>query len=182
MKIQKSKSPSRKLVASIALVVLLLASGVAAYFIMNGRQGEASTTVGSPAESDNEQAKRLADNPSNKEEQVNTDVAPIVPTEGGEKATVNMVVSANVSGDKVYIRGGLNGAVVNDGQCYATLKSSKGTSVRKDTVLLQNASTTDCKTIIVDSSELSSGKWTAALNYSSDTMKGSSDEASFEIN
>lgn len=181
MKIQKRKTPSKKLVIISILSLVIIAGGVAAYFLSTRQQDKTSKSAG-PAASDTKQAEELAKNPDNKETQVNTDVVPTPETNEGQKSTVSMVASANVSGDKLYIRGGLNGVVVDDGQCYATIKSSTGASLRKDTTLLQNASTTDCKTIIVNVSELNPGSWTVTLTYSSDTMEGTSNEASFEIN
>lgn len=182
MKIQKRKLSSKTLIAtgSMVAVILLATGGLFAYNLSNNKNE--SPTSSKPAESDKKQAQDLAKNPENKEHQVNTDVAPTVKIEPGKKAAVSMVASANILEDKLYIRGGLNGAVVTDGQCFATIESSSGAFLRKDTPLLQNASTTDCKTIIINLNELSKGKWTAVLNFSSNTMEGTSNEASFEIN
>lgn len=182
MKIQKSKFASKKLIILVSsLALLLLAGGVSAAHFLNNAERDSSNAIGEPGESDIRQAEELADNPDTKSTQVNTDTPPSVSTEAGEdKATVGMVVSANVSDDKVYIRGGLNSAVV-EGKCYAELSGPNGRSITKETTLLQNASTTDCKTVIIDSGELAPGRWTAVLMYSSNDIEGSSSEASFEI-
>ena len=88
--------------------------------------------------------------------------------------------TATISDGSVFIRGGIN-AIVNDGSCYAQLTSAEGESIRENTILLQNPSTTDCKTIAIQTSSLSSGSWSVKLYYSSNTTEGVSNEASFEI-
>lgn len=182
MKIQKNKFASKNIIILVPLLgLLLIAGGVFAAYLLNNTQDDSSDVVGKPGESDKRQAKELASNPDNKATQVNTDTPPSVSTEAGEdKATIGMVVSANVSDGKVYIRGGLNSAIV-DGRCYAKVSGPNGKLITKETTLLQNASTTDCKTVIIDSSELTPGKWVAVLSYSSNDIEGSSSEASFEI-
>lgn len=107
---------------------------------------------------------------------------PASPTANGPsgKKQVQMTTSSNVANDTVYIRGGVN-YPVSTGSCYALLRGSSGRTIRKDTSLLQNPATTDCKTISIPISDLSSGKWTYTLNYSSDNYEGMSSEASFSI-
>lgn len=185
MKINKQNSSSRKkkIVIAILVVALLASAAVAAYYATRSNPGSVDTVQQLPSESDKDQAEQLSKSPEGKENTPNTDTPepPKVDEQTG-KATAQMSTSATVSGDMVYIRGGIDNAVVSDGNCYAQLSGPNGESIRKDTTLLQNPSTTDCKTIAIEASSLSKGSWVTKLYYSSNTMEGVSDEASFEVN
>jgi cytoskeletal protein RodZ len=102
--------------------------------------------------------------------------------EASGKTIVSVVTSVDISSNTVYIRGGINNAVGTDGTCYALLTGPDGTTTQKDTTLLQNPSTVDCKTIQIDATSLTKGVWTYTLNYSSNTYEGTSDEATFTVN
>ena len=181
MKIKKQKTMTKKkiIVASLLFAALLVAA--LAYFFYSQRT-QNNDTSHQPAASDKLQAKDLAKKPENKQSSPNTDTPqPPTTSEQKDKAAVQMTASADISGDMVYIRGGINNAVVSDGSCYAQLNGSNGESIRKDTTLLQNPSTTDCKTISLNSSDLGKGVWSVKLYYSSNTMEGTSSVATFEI-
>lgn len=181
MKIQKSKTPPKKILFT-ALAVILVCGGLLAYYFLVVRADNQSKSPGYPAESDKRQAEELAKNPDNKSTPVNTDSQePLTPDNANTKITIPMVASVSTSQGSLYIRGGLNNAVVSTGDCFAMLEGPGGQSIRKDSVLLQNASTTDCKTIIVNTSELSPGRWSIKLQYSSDDAEGASDEVEVNI-
>lgn len=185
MKIENKKNNKKILIIS-SLVVILAAASVSSYYLIdknkvNDSQNNNVTTPKKSA-SDDQQEKELEENPKNKETKTNTDTpAPIITDETTGKKTVQMVASANISNGILYIRGGINNSVEYNGICYAQLTGPNGESLRKETSLLQNAATTDCKTIQVSSGELSNGKWTLILKYSSDSTQGASSEVSFEI-
>ena len=82
--------------------------------------------------------------------------------------------------DKISLN--INNSVEYNGTCYAQLIGPNSESVRKDTALLQNAATTDCKTIQINTSELVNGTWKITLNYSSTDTEGASSEISIKIN
>ena len=127
--------------------------------------------------------KQISPKPNNINELTNTD-QPLPPTSSSEtgRLTVSMSTSSTIADGIVYIRGGIDNSVVFNGNCYALLIGPNGQLIRKDTELLQNASTTDCKTIQINISELSKGSWKYSLNYSSENEEGSSGESSFDIN
>ena len=111
----------------------------------------------------------------------NSDRAEALPTnEATGKLSIPVVASSVVDGSIVYIRGGLN-VMRSTGTCVAQLKGPDSEIIRKDTTLLPNASTTDCRTISIPVSELSSGRWTFTLNYSDVDAEGESSVVSFDI-
>lgn len=173
----KSKNTSKLKVLCITLAVLI-ALGAAAFYFLVLQKSESSPDS---SLSDKYNSTQLAENPKNKTISPNTDRATGTTDPNTGKQTVAMVVSANTSDGKVYIRGGTNTPVPDSGVCFATLKGPSGETVRKDTTLLQNPSTTDCKTIIINSNELGSGEWRVSLNYASTDTEGSSNEVTFEI-
>lgn len=184
MKIKKNQKKNQKLLG-VALAALFVIGVLLAYFYIIRKPLEntpASTAepYTSEQDSDKKQADNLENNPEVKELTPNSD-RPETPTnnESGKKQ-VQMVASADKSSDTVFIRGGVNYPVA-DGSCYAMLRGPSGQTIRKDTTTLQNASTTDCKTITISKVDLVSGKWSFKLYYTSDNYEGVSDETSFTI-
>ena len=187
MKVKNKKNNKKRVIISSIVVVILVAASASVYYFMNKNSEDNdlqknNATTAKKSESDEQQAKELEENPEYKETKTNTDTpAPITTDESTGKKTVQMVASANVSSGILYIRGGINNSVEYNGTCYAQLTGPNGESVRKDTTLLQSAATTDCKTIQVNTSELTKGSWKLVLKYSSDDTEGTSSEVSFEI-
>ena len=111
----------------------------------------------------------------------NSDTPPTPTTiPGSSKKQVQMVASVDRSNGTVFIRGGVNYPVTG-GSCFAELSGPSGQSIRKDSVVLSNPNSTDCKTISIPEGDLASGKWTFTLNYTSDEYKGVSSEVSFTL-
>lgn len=173
--------------------VLLLSLGVLgflAYAYINNPSRQNSNTVNTSktntdeskqGEASGDQQETVEQNPNDKDTPPNTD-QPATPTNDttSDKKQVQMFASTDTSGGTVYIRGGINYPVTG-GTCYATLSGPSGETLRKDTTLLQNPASTDCKTIAVSSSELASGTWKVVLHYTSDTYEGASDEVTFSL-
>lgn len=184
MKIQNRKK-SKKLTPVVIAAALLLAGTVALmlYFNrespQNSRKPDASTDTS--RESDDKQAQDIKENPDNKQEATNSDEPP-KPTNDTTtgKQQVQMTSSYNMSEGNIYIRGGVN-YPVTDGSCYAMLSGPSGKSMRKDTTLLQNPASSDCKTIVVPLSELAPGDWSFVLHYTSNNFQGLSNEVAFTI-
>lgn len=186
MKIQKRKKTKIIIPIAVLASVLIIAGAVLLYFYLNRGNSEATQTnqdnTSKPIhESDKKQSQDLRDNPDNKQQAPNTDQpsTPIVDDKTG-KQSVQMTASSDQSNNTVFIRGGANYPVAG-GSCYALLSGPSGQSIRKDTTVLQNPASTDCKTISVPVSELSTGEWTFTLNYTSDSYEGISNEVSFTI-
>ena len=192
MKIQKTRKKSKRPLFIIVAILVLLVVG--AWLWVN--VWSSNNNSDKPAESSNTKKDSSKDSksstrssnettpatPDSKTTPTNTDqtTSPATPS-SGSKTPVEFVSNVNVSGGTVYIRGGIN-IPTQSGSCYATLKGPSGTTVRKDTTLLQNPSTTDCKTIQIPASELTKGTWSYTLNFESDQLQGASNAQTFTIN
>lgn len=173
MKINKRKSYRNYIVATLALLTV---ATVAAYFFFF--QNESTQPIDK-----NSEASAAKDEPVVAEDKVtrpNTDRAPI--PEENTASEIALTASARQVDTTIYLRGGANILLPADGTCYALLKNSSNQTIRKDTELLNSASTTDCKTIAIDESELAAGSWTYTLYYESSTIKGASQDVTFEVN
>ena len=185
MKIQNRRKSNKLTPAVIAATIILLAGlTAAAFYYKHNHSSDLSNsndTSKAPQSSDTKQSQDLKDDPNNKQQSSNSD-KPSAPATGRAtgKQRVQMTASYNISDSIVYIRGGINYPIA-EGNCYAVLSGPSGQSLRKDTTLLQNPASTDCKTIAVPMNELASGKWTFTLHYTSDNYEGISDETSFSI-
>lgn len=185
MKIHKETKDKRKVIAAV-LLVLVLAGATSSYAYFIGR-GDLNTSEGSRTatedmfKSDRDQSTVLQEDPEKKNQAPNTDhpALPDAPTESG-KTQVQMIASVDQSANTVYIRGGVN-YPVSGGSCYALLSGPSSQSIRKDSTILSNPASTDCKTISIPVSELVPGNWTFTLRYESDNYEGTSDETPFTI-
>lgn len=167
------------LITTLSLLTLVGAS--AAYFFFAPQNKDTGPTR---SQSDIEQAENLAKDPDNKNLAPNSDKSntpPSPPVQSGKKS-VPLMASTNTSNATIYIRGGLNFPVVEDGSCYVLLTGPSEELVRKDTEVLQNPASTDCKTVSLPAQELAKGSWKATLNYSSTNYQGMSNEVEFTIN
>ncbi len=184
MKIEKKRKEKKS--PLVLIISLLFIAGVAAaLFYLSRNNSQQSSDLNEVAsvshESDNQQSQAIKDNPESKTQSSNSDkpATPSIDTTSG-KQQVQMTTSYNISDGTVYIRGGIN-YPVNDGSCYALLTGPSGQSIRKDTTVLQSPASADCKTISMLTSDLTSGKWTYVLRYTSESYEGASDENTFNI-
>lgn len=176
------KKQKKSILVIIAVVILTLVVGYLsyAYYSKNWPFANSSTSQKEPS-SDEIQAKSLRDDPSNKLKNTNSD-KPAEPTlnEKSDKKQVAMTASTDSSNGFIFLRGRIGYPVV-DGACYAVLSGPSNQSIRKDTAILQNPASTDCKTISIPAGELTPGKWTFILRYVSDGYEGASNEVSFSV-
>ena len=181
--IKKHTSTSKKIILILAsILVFALASTGVALLLNNQNIQQKAVETSEESQAIDQQPDNTNTDSGSKEESTNTDKpeSPIV-NESNTKTVVQMTVSVDISNNTVYIRGGINNATLSNGICYAQLSKPNGEAKRIDTTLLQNPSTTDCKTISLKSSDLTSGTWSVKLHYSSDTTEGVSNETSIEI-
>lgn len=182
-KSNKSKLRKPVLITAVILSVALIGFSVYAFALKPNEENTSETDKsGNPTTSNEEQQPEdPITNPDDKTKAPNTD-APAQPTPepGSNKQSVQMIASVDQSNGTVYIRGGANYPVIG-GSCYAKLTGPSGQSIQKDSVVLNGPSSTDCKTIAVPVSELSSGQWKLVLHYTSDSYEGASSEVSFNI-
>jgi hypothetical protein len=181
----KIKTKNNRLAMGVICAAVLIC-GTVAFYTLNKRyanvtENKQSSTPERSA-SDIQQAKDLTDQPSSKETQSNTDTpAPITTDKNTGKSVVQMVSSFDISRGTLYIRGGINNSVEYEGTCFAELIAPDGKIIKKETTLLQNSATTDCRTISIPVTELRSGHWKFTLNYTSNNKIGKTNESSFEL-
>lgn len=183
----KQKSSKKKVLVVLSILLACVIVGSIAYLVFATRDGSTPLNVldGLNSKKDASGAKESSEQddptPDQKLNPSNTDHSTATPVdESTGKQTIPMVASATVDGSIVYIRGGLN-VYRSTGSCFAKLDGPNGEKLQKDTTLLPNAGTTDCRTIQIPVSELAPGKWTFTLNYSADDAVGASDASSFSI-
>lgn len=192
MNINQHKNHKKIAVTLTIITILIVGGGLLAYQIVQKNKIEkagsasskSSTKPENTVKSNTDDIKDTTKSPTSADNKSSTNTDPQAPTStntANNKTVVSVVTSANISGAVVYIRGGINNTVDPNGSCYALLKGPANQKIRKDTTLLQNASTSDCKTIQIPTSELSPGVWSYTLNYSSSNQEGASDEATFNI-
>jgi cytoskeletal protein RodZ len=178
------KKRNRKALILSLVVLAVIIAFVGAYAVFRP-----STTPSSSNNSPNESLSQdtaktdTSTETSGKPTDSNTDTpTPPKPNTSTGKSTVEMIASVDVVNGVVSIRGGINNLSTTSGSCYAMLTSPDGNTIRKDTQLLQNASTTDCKTISINTNTLAKGQWKAVLEYTSDENEGKSNEVTFAVN
>lgn len=174
----KINKPTKIAMLILAVGLLAFITYWFAYGINNNSTNNASDQK---ASSDQEQHSNLEDNPDTKSIAPNAD-KPAAPTSSSKsnKKQVQMTASADKSDGTVFIRGGANYPVLG-GSCYALLSGPSGQSIRKDSTVLSNPASTDCKTISIPMAELASGKWSFTLNYTSENYEGTSNEVTFNV-
>lgn len=181
MKIKKYSKINRSL-AAFCIIIVGAGLFLAYFYVSNSKNSKISDPVNVvQPNSDKDQAAHLKNNPKDKNISPNSD-KPIEPTSSNSpsKKQVQVVASSDMSSGIIYLRGRINYPVAS-GSCFAQLKGPSSQNVRKDTTLLQNPASTDCKTIQIPISELTSGKWTFDIHYESDIYEGTSDEVSFSV-
>lgn len=186
-----NKLSQKKRISLVVAILISVSAGMAvAVVISNDRSVNnlGKTNKGTPIEINGTQdslnnEEQTSPKPDDIDKRTNTD-QPLPPAKdvATGKLTASVSTSNSIADEIVYIRGGIDNSVVFTGSCYAQLNGPNGQSIRKDTELLQNASTTDCRTIQIKVSDLSQGRWKYTLNYISENMEGSSSETSFDIN
>lgn len=130
-------------------------------------------------DSDNSQP---PNDPQDKKHNTNTDTPPpIQESQGDGRSQVMMSIFYDTNSTSLNIRGGIDNAVVFEGQCYVKILGPNDEAITKDTQLLQNPRTTDCQTISIPLENLAKGLWTAQLHYESKAYEGKSDEVSIDI-
>lgn len=194
MKIKETKKDRKKIIITIIITIAFVGGVVYAYTASQNNKSDPQEAAqqysdnNKPSSSTTDTVKKDSSSSSSsdidkKSVNNNTDKpAPVKNDPESGKRVVQMTVSVDTAGATIYIRGGINNAVEQDGICFAQLTGPNGQTIRKETSLLPNAATTDCKTIQLSTSELSAGKWKITLNYASNTTKGQSSEHSLQIN
>lgn len=182
MSIKIKTKDKNKVFIAVALSALIVLCLAVAFYMFSNQQKTSNAPIPDRSESDIQQSEKLEDQPESKVTHNNTDTpAPVTTDPNSGKSTVQMVASFDISNDTLYLRGGINNSVEYNGTCYAELVAPNGEVIKKETSLLQNSATTDCKTISIPLTELQTGHWKFSLNYISDNKIGKTNESSFDI-
>lgn len=187
MKIKKIKNKKNLTIFLLCGAIILAVVAYTTYSInipqekwQNRNKEDTSNQPKNKKETTNDNSRQKT--PDQKTSTTNSDPqAPVSTDQTTGKTIVSVAASVDVAGDVVYIRGGINN-IVSGGVCKVFLKHSSGRTLEKETSILPNASTVDCKTVQIPISELSPGAWTYTLKYLSNTAEGSSSENSFQVN
>lgn len=180
MKIKKQEKSRKKIVLPVVALLLVSIVATIVFLAQKDHTNKTPTTQSTtPQQTKTPEPTRVT--PEDKKSAPNTDSQTTLPKENSTNSSIALTVSSNISGNSLYIRGGIDGSIVTEGQCYALLSGPNGESIRKDTVLLQNPSTTDCKTIVIDTGSLKPGKWKITLHYELNSTRGVSNETTIEI-
>lgn len=182
MQIKKSDKTNKKILIVISLIVISVVTLLLYLFVLKPQDSNSNTSSQSNGtETDKQQSDDIQNSPEVKTTAPNADKpAEPTPVTGSNKKQVQMIASSDQSNNTVYIRGGINYPVTG-GSCYAQLSGPSGQSIRKESAVLSNPASTDCKTISIPASELTTGRWTATLHYTSDEFEGTSSEISFTL-
>lgn len=185
-----TKNTRIKLIITASLFVLLTGSVATALFLNEGSEEEVVTQDkdNRSTESESITPQDSQSTPSTKPiDKEDTAASSDTPTEttvdedGDGRDIVHMVSSVDSSRGVVYLRGGINTPDLTDGRCFAELVGPDGQALIKDTDLLPNPISTDCRTISINESELSPGQWSYVLKFESNSLKGQTNEVTFNL-
>ena len=95
---------------------------------------------------------------------------------GLNKANV-ILTSTGTNGDNTVDSSGFVSNVVEDNGKCTFIFTQGAKSVRKDTTTSTNPTSTTCKTVRFDKSELGTGEWSVVLEYTSPTSSGTSNSS-----
>ena len=180
----KTKSKKKGPVIILTILALVFVAGFLLYYSVSRQDGAIDSPSTTQKESPKMRQNQSVNTPSSgdaKSHTQNTDHPPEPSYDNkSNKKRVGVVASTDRLDNMVYIRGGIN-YPVTEGTCFIQLSGPAGQSIRKDSTILQNPASTDCRTISIPVNELVSGRWSFILYYSSSQYEGESDEVSFSL-
>lgn len=175
------KAVSKKCKIVYLLVCLAIAMGVGAvYYAVWWRPSQnkqPDTTINkinyerSDAEKKQEITIKEDPNKKTKNEQRDTSNQPTASKETSKLAANVVLTNAGVSNGKVSASGFVSNVVELGGTCMFTFTKT-GQTITKKSDTLQGPSSTSCKTVSFDLSELGSGVWAVGLEYQSSRASG----------
>lgn len=187
MKINKKNQKKNYFITTIVLLLLLSATLVFYLWSSLSRQFGFSdynpdTPQQNPSVSTSNNTTDPDSSPVHEKDRTFTDKNPPLTNSGQEKQKIQMTASVRLDDTTLYIRGGMNNLVSTDGRCYASITTEDNSRSEFETTILRNASTTDCKTILIPREKLSKGLLTIKLHYSSNLVEGESNAQSITNN
>lgn len=176
---QKNATKKRTIIISILIAALVL-GGIATYAILRPTQeqtkdNEQSVNYNPPTEqeiADSQNGKKNSSGLDNSETQ--SPSPSTTPGQSGNKKDVGVGVSfADIVNDKLEVRAFANN-VIEGGTC--TVTATQGSKkITKQAKAFIDASSTQCEALFIPKSELSTGKWSVFVEFSSSNAYGKSE-------
>lgn len=182
MKKKNSRDIRKNTVIGLALIVILALTIGAIRFIADKQQitknqgpSHDGINFDPPTKEDkqevDENKQRIVEGQSN---------TPTPTSSSGKKQVIPTITYAGQYGDTIEVGAFVPSIIENNGTCTLTL--SKDTVTKTVTVSAVNdASSTDCPVMSIPNNQLTSGKWSAKVSYSSPTAEGVSEPRDIEV-
>ncbi len=180
MKIKhKKKYPIKIIIASVIAIVLVASSFVYVYALRGNLFGwQAPQSIVNTDKKSIDYGPATPDQKSagSQTKTNSTSDTPPTPTTipDSTKKSVEVSITSHSQNGSTYQIRTLISALDGTGVCTLTLTSPSQTTVTKTANTQSLASTSTCQGFDVPTSELSAGTWHAVINYSSDSLVGSS--------
>lgn len=172
----------RKITLIVVLALTIVLGIFVVYFFLKNQNSHSTSDSAdfinkinlerSQAEKDQESAlnkdpeKKTQNDQNDKPDQPSTDTIT-------NKLAVNVVLTNVGVSDGIVSASGFVTNIVESGGVCTFVFTKDGQQVTKTSETTQNPTSTTCKTVKFNSSELSSGKWTVGLTYNSNQATGS---------
>jgi hypothetical protein len=180
-----SRNNSKKVVIIVVAIAIILAViGAAGYFYLHRndiKRDENGVSIEQTPQ-DKKQEQDLKDDPTKKQQPTQTD-RPTEPTvdQKSQLQQVNVVLTnTGVTNGTVSASGFVSNVIESNGTCKYIFTNGQKT-VEKTSTTLTNPTSTTCKTVEFNSSELGTGTWKVKINYSSSASTGVSNELEVTI-
>lgn len=173
-KINHTINKKRLVILVVALLIVLSAGALSAYFIATQKQPD-NTKSEQPSKTNTSLESPPLDTPATREEvhTGNTAKDNTINSSNAPASAMNVVVTADNTGSMVRIMTEIN-KIISEGSCNITLTQGDKT-IKKEQVSIQPLSSySTCNGWDIASSELSSGKWMITVNVVSGSQSTSS--------
>lgn len=185
MKINRQNNKKLKVIIIVSALLLISGGAYTVYSLTYQNNEEKNDTI----QSIDQKIENTSPDPKSEvkdgepvKSNTNTDQPkPVTTNPDTNLRSLQVSAFGDVSNGTISIRGGIDNSVEFDGLCFAILTGPNGAKIRKDTTLLQNASTTDCATIQFPASELTKGEWSIILHYTSKESTGTSNAFTIKV-
>lgn len=180
-----TKKSKKKYLVLVIIIILLLIGGWLVYASTTNTWPYSDTSDTTPTNQTEEEVRppnSVNYDPPTKEEEATNQEGKKNSTQQQEKPTVSEglksvsvgVAFADVINGTVEIRAFVTQAIEGTGKCTATLTKGSLTITRSSEAFI-DASSSQCRPIIIPLSEFQSGSWKLSVSYLSNTHKGTSE-------
>lgn len=179
MRIEKSNSKRVKIISTAVVAVVLLGLGVTVwnwYVHKDDIKRDANGVSIERTAQDKKLEEELNKDPGKKElVQSDRPEDPSVDSNTNLKSVNVILTNTGMNNDNVTASGFVSNVVESDGTCTFVFTNDQKT-LKKQSETLPNPTSTTCKSISFNKSELGSGTWKVQIQYSSSESAGMSNE------